>query len=151
MKNSEPTLYDYNEYRNSFSKIFIHSPNLGQILMRNHNTPTVEIIKEWVGRVVDIYGNTIYMDLKDRYDQNKIATETGDLPISKLTKSDQKKLMIGSYIDLTIGIKHFPNGIQEEFLKTRVHDPKTVTPEQVRKALKRAKKRMKGIKWDDTS
>ena len=115
------------------------------------HSPEKKITKEWIGLVTDISEKIVYLDLKDKYDTNKVATNTGNLPISELSKSDQKKLSIGSIIDLTIWIKRYPNGKQEEFLNTFVREAPKITPKEMCQALKRAKNRLKGYSWHDTS
>ncbi len=115
------------------------------------HSPKKKITKEWIGLVTDISEKIVYLDLKDKYDTNKVATNTGNLPISELSKSDQKKLSIGSIIDLTIWIKCYPNGKQVEFLDTKVHEAPRITPKQMRQALERARIRLKGYRWNDAS
>ena len=106
-----------------------------------------EKTNEWLGFVIDIKGKTIHLDLKDKFDTSKVATDTGKMPIFELSKSDQKKLMVGSIIELTIWIKHLPNGKKEEYLETSVRDAPRITPKQMRQALKRAKKSFKD--WNE--
>ena len=119
--------------------------------VKPNHSPEEKVTKEWVGLVVDITKKTVYMDLKDKYDTNKVATDTGNMPISELSKSDQKKLMIGSIIDLTIWIKQYPDGKQEEFLNTSVREAPRITPKQMRQAIRRARNRLKGYRWNDSS
>ena len=123
--------------------------DLRQSTFVKETEPNVKIVKEWIGLVVEITKKTIHMELKDKYDTNRVATETGKLPINKVTKADQKKLMVGSIIDIKIGIKHFPNRIQEEFLVTKVREVPRITPKQMRQALNRVSMRRKGSKWND--
>ena len=149
-KELDATEFPERQIAKADNQIQVKIPNVG-VVFEKHQSQEEIVVKEWVGLVVHISKKTIYLDLKDKCDTNKIATNFGDLPINELSKSDRKKLLVGSIIDLTVKTKRFPDGKRKEFLETKVRNAPKITPKQMRQALERASLRRKGIQFNDTS